>query len=844
MTGYAVSPSLPSGLSLDAGTGVISGTPAAAAPVAAYTVTASNGSGSTTASLTLTVAPRSPPAGLAYSTNPATYTVGTAIAPNTPSSTGGAITSYAVAPPLPSGIALDPVTGVLSGTPVAAAATAAYTVTGANSDGNTNVSLTLTVSTVPPPAGLTYSANPAVYTVGTAITPNTPSSTGGPVASYSVAPGLPPGLSLDAATGAITGTPTAGVSAIFTVTATNPSGSATVSLSVSVNAAPPPGAPSIVSFTAQPASIVDGSSTLLAWDVQNATELVIEPSIGTVTGSTSIQFAPTVTTTFTLSATNATGTSTLSVTVTVTYLAPTNLRYSQNPATYARGTPIPPNVPSSQGGVVFSYSVSPPLPDGLVLDPVTGAITGTPAALATASTYTVTAANPSASTTVGLGLTVEEAAPPGIVTQPANKSALRGSTATFAVVATGFPPLTYQWRRNGLPLADARSASYTTPSLVATDDRSSYSVVVTDGLSRSVASSDAVLTLRGFFPTGSMAGGRFGHTATMLGNGKVLLAGGNSGSASLATAVLYDPGTGTFSATGSMGVAREGHAAVLLGDGRVLVAGGCTAGAIGCTDYLRSAEIYDPATGAFTSTGSLATPRTDFAAALLPGGQVLVAGGFWLDAAGPTSVYLSSAEVYDHVAGGFGPTASSMSTARRYPVVSPLSDGTVLVAGGRDAAGLLGSADRYDPNGGIFTTTGSLAGARQWSTATLLGDGQVLVAGGAGPGLLPTAERYAASPGAFASTGALTVARALQTATLLAGTVPAAREVLVAGGDGAGASAEVYDPTAGVFSLAPPMAKARSRQTATLLPNGKVLVAGGTDGSAALSSAELWAPDL
>ena len=196
----------PPGLSLDAGTGVIAGTPAAAAPVAAYTVTASNGSGSTTASLR-SRSPRSPPAGLAYPPTPPPTPSVPAIAPNTPSSTGGAITSYAVAPPLPSGIALDPVTGVLSGTPVAAAATAAYTVTGANSDGNTNVSLTLTVSTVPPPAGLTYSANPAVYTVGTAITPNTPSSTGGTRASYSVAPGLPPGLSLDAATGAITGTP-------------------------------------------------------------------------------------------------------------------------------------------------------------------------------------------------------------------------------------------------------------------------------------------------------------------------------------------------------------------------------------------------------------------------------------------------------------------------------------------------------------------------------------------------------------------------------------------------------------------------------------------------------------
>ena len=352
---------------------------------------------------------------------------------------------------------------------------------------------------------------------------------------------------------------------------------------------------------------------------------------------------------------------------------------------------------------MFSYSVSPPLPDGLVLDPVTGAITGTPAALATASTYTVTAANPSASTTVGLGLTVEEAAPPGIVTQPANKSALRGSTATFAVVATGFPPLTYQWRRNGLPVAGARSASYTTPSLVAADDRSSYSVVVTDGLSRSVASSDAVLTLRGFFPTGIDGGGalrphrhhareregppRRGELRLRVPRHRRALRPGHRD-------LLGDGEHGR-----GQGGARGGPSRRRAGAGRGRLHRGC--------DRLHRLP---------PERGDLRPRHGGLHLHRIP----------WRPRA-PTSPPRSSPEGRCSSPAGSGstPPARPASTWRaprstttwraaslRRPVpcrpraatrCRRSSDGTVLVAGGRDAAGLLGSADRYDPNGGIFT---------------------------------------------------------------------------------------------------------------------------------------------
>ena len=124
-----------------------------------------------------------------------------------------------------------------------------------------------------------------------------------------------------------------------------------------------------------------------------------------------------------------------------------------------------------------------------------------------------------------------------------------------------------------------------------------------------------------FGPTGSMATARLGHTATLLSDGRVLIAGGD-GSPVLASAEIYDPKTGTFSPTGSMTTARSGHTATLLADGRVLVAGGWTARG------LASAEIYDPKTGTFSPTGSMTTARDGHTATLLADGRVLITGGY------------------------------------------------------------------------------------------------------------------------------------------------------------------------------------------------------------------------
>jgi WD40 repeat protein len=325
-----------------------------------------------------------------------------------------------------------------------------------------------------------------------------------------------------------------------------------------------------------------------------------------------------------------------------------------------------------------------------------------------------------------------------------------------------------------------------------------------------------------FIATGSLGTARDLHTTTLLPNGKVLIAGGYNG-ASLTSAQLYDPTSGTFTATGSLGTARYFHTATLLPNGKVLIAAGLSTG-----PYLATAELYDPTSGAFSATGSLGTARSQHTATLLPNGKVLIAGG---DNGG------TSAELYDPTSGIFSATGP-LGTARYGHTATLLPNGKVLIAAGLYNGADLTSAELYDPTSGIFSVTGSLATARESQTATLLPNGKVLIAGGYNGAILTSAELYDPTRGTFAATGPLGTARVYQTAMLL----PNAK-VLIAGGAGAGgslASTELYDPTSGTFSVTGSLGAARQSHTATLVPNGKVLIAGGYTGSGFLTSAELY----
>ncbi len=366
----------------------------------------------------------------------------------------------------------------------------------------------------------------------------------------------------------------------------------------------------------------------------------------------------------------------------------------------------------------------------------------------------------------------------------------------------------------------------------------------------------------GFAWTGTgtaVDGAQLGGTATLLADGRVLFAGTCS-----TAAVVYDPSAGTFTPTGSMTVVRAGATATRLQDGRVLFTGGSECDNNDTGGMWASAELYDPAAGTFSATGSMQTPRENHTATLLADGRVLITGGITgprLNAmtgvtlaafrlADTSANVLKTAEVYDPATGTFSPTGS-MSSIRDEHTATLLADGRVLVVGGGgEGYTSVSSADLYDPSTGTFSKTGSMKSGRYLHTATLLEDGRVLVTGGRSPqdSVYTAAEMYDPATGKFSSAGSMNDGRQQHTATLLKD-----GRVFIAGGywsDGQNwlveSSTEVYDPTTGIFSPTGSMGAPRDGHTATLLDDGRVLIAGGEDignaGGVTVASAVLYQP--
>jgi hypothetical protein len=335
-----------------------------------------------------------------------------------------------------------------------------------------------------------------------------------------------------------------------------------------------------------------------------------------------------------------------------------------------------------------------------------------------------------------------------------------------------------------------------------------------------------------FTATGNMTTARFIHTSTLVPANAVLITGGvgSTGVNSLGSAEIYNPITGLFSATGSMTASRINHRATSLPGGKILITGGYSNSTSSAQNPipdvpLASAEIYDPATGAFTATGSMSVARYAHAATLLPNGKVLVMGGV----NGPT--HHSSAEIYDPATGMFTATGS-MTVARTDNnfVATLLPNGKVLIGGGVSTANIpLASAELYDPATGVFTATGSMTTTRYGNSVALLPNGKVLFAGGANAGNtnLASAEIYDPATGLFSATGGMTTARYLSAVTLLSN-----GKVLIAGGANS-ATAEIYDFATDIFTATGGMAGTRIQFTATTLPNGKVLAAGGNTATGA-----------
>jgi Galactose oxidase, central domain/Kelch motif len=331
--------------------------------------------------------------------------------------------------------------------------------------------------------------------------------------------------------------------------------------------------------------------------------------------------------------------------------------------------------------------------------------------------------------------------------------------------------------------------------------------------------------------TGSMAVARAGHSATLLPNGIVLVAGGANSSGTLRSAELYDPAKGTFTQTGDLAFPRQGHSATLLPNGRVLIAGGEDD-----VGPIATAELYDSVSGTFTSVGSMTSVRWSHTATLLANGKVLLAGG------ADNSNAQDSAEVFDSVSNTFAPV-SNMTTPRIHHTGTLLANGKVLLAGGWSGFGsstALNSAELFDPATNSFASVGNMSVAHWFHGSVLLPDGRVLVVSG-NKGMFSTAVMEAFDPvsESFAIVGNLTQARHSHTVTLLP-----KGGVLVTGGiykfsgpdapeSTVLASSELYSPGSSSTEAAATLTRPRAGHTATLLNDGRVLVVGGSDSDSA-----------
>jgi hypothetical protein len=458
------------------------------------------------------------------------------------------------------------------------------------------------------------------------------------------------------------------------------------------------------------------------------------------------------------------------------------------------------------------------VPPGLTLN-ADGSLTGTPSTVSpTPYTFTVTVSDSSTPTkatdSASYSITVSEPPPPTVANTPP-PTATVGSPYSFQFSASdGLAPLV--WTPPGAPMGGlAISSDGILSGTPSTAGIFPITLTVTDALNQSSPATPFTIRVAiarpaaAFTPTGDLRFARSGHTATLLLDGHVLMAGGGP-----AVAELYDAVTKTFTATGNMTPVQDARSATLLANsklpnyGKVLMAGGGDL----------SAELFDPATGTFTATGSMLVHHLGQTATLLKNGQVLVAGG-----------ETASAELFNPSTGAFTATGS-MTVSRSAHTATLLPDGRVLIAGGvlNFGNGTTGpvpggqgdaSAELYDPVSGTFTSTGSMSEGRSDHTATLLVNGTVLVTGPDN-----TAEVFNPATANFSVVGARHLGVGATATLRNDGTV------LVAGGRirASSAAAELFAPEGEGFVETGSLITPRQGHTATLLSDGTVLIAGGT----------------
>jgi len=611
---------------------------------------------------------------------------------------------------------------------------------------------------------------------------------------------------------------------------------------------PPAGATGIV-YPGYTFTVASGGAPPFTWTV---TLGAVPPGLtlsadGALTGTPTAagSFAFTVTAT---DSAQTPGSGSQPFTVTINNPGPPVLIPGQTPPAGIHGTGYYFQFGETGGLLPITFAVTQgAVPPGLTLG-ADGSLTGTPTkANSTPFAFTVTVTDSStptpATNSVAYAITISEPPPPSINSTPP-PTATVGSLYSFPFTASdGLAPLL--WTPSGASMGGlAVSLSGILSGTPSTAGIFPISLTVKDALNQSSSATPftiRVATARAaavFVQTGRMTVARAAHTATLLLDGRVLIAGGGS-----ASAELYDPMSQTFTVTGSMTLAQDARSATLLANpklpnnGKVLMAGG--------GDLI--AELYDPTAGTFTATGSTGAQHLGQTATLLQNGQVLIAGG-----------ETAKAELFNPSTGAFTATGG-MTVSRTGHTATLLHDGRVLIAGGVQDFGPgtvpiplspgVASAELYDPVSGTFTSTGSMSEGRAGHTATLLVDGTVLVTATDN-----TAELFSPGTGTFSVVGELLTPRCGATATLRNDST-----VLVAGGHACGghitsrATAELFAPESGGFVETGSLITARDGHTATRLVDGTVLITGGAKhtvmcmyevgclaSTAVLSSAELF----
>ncbi|MDR6844561.1 putative Ig domain-containing protein [Flavobacterium granuli] len=420
--------------------------------------------------------------------SPQSYTEGITIMSLEPTNTGGIVTSYSIAPSLPTGLVFNETTGTISGTPTVASVQTNYTVTATNSYGSETATIAIKVNSAGTKPSISYTT-PQTFVIGGAIVAISPTNTGSPATSYDVVPSLPTGLVLNNTTGIISGTPTiASVQTDYTITATNSYGSGTASIVITVNSA---GTKPSISYETPQTFVVGGA--IVAISPTNtgsqATSYAVAPSLptGLVLNNTTgiISGTPTIAsvqTDYTITATNSYGSGTASIVIMVNSAGTKPSISYETPQTFVVGGAIVAITPTNMGSQATSYAVAPSLPTGLVLNTSTGIISGTPTIASVQTDYTITATNSYGTGTATIAITVNSGGTkPSISYETPQTFVVGGAIVAITPTNTGSPATSYAIAPSlptGLVFNETTGTISGTPTVASTE--TSYMVTATN----------------------------------------------------------------------------------------------------------------------------------------------------------------------------------------------------------------------------------------------------------------------------------------------------------------------------------------------------------------------------